>query len=539
MKKVLIIGSGLSGLSCAVSLAENGIASTIVSPYPSERAQSVMAAGGINASLGKDDSPERHAEDTLKSGGDIAGKEAVLGLCSAAPEIIRYLERLGVVFSREESGEVALRAFGGQSCNRTAYAGASTGKQIMTALIREARKYECNETITRLLGRQFYSALFKDGKCYGALLYNEKTQEIETIFADAVVVATGGQNLLFGKTTGSTQCDGYAVAKLYEQGARLKNLEFIQYHPTTVETPQKRMLISEAARGEGGRLYYIENGCRVYFMEELYGERGNLMPRDIVSKCIYDAPSQVYLDIAFLGEKVIRSRLPEVAEICKKYAGIDVTKESIPVYPSVHFFMGGLDVDGDHQTSIGNLYAIGECASRYHGANRLGGNSLLAAIYGGRVAAKAIGELPKTDTLPDFSSYISEQKATVSKVLASNSRFSAVYVRNEIAKLMKDCLGITRTEEKLTEGISGIDYYLSISDKLTFDPDVSPYVGYSIKPMLLLARAILTSALERRETRGAHIRNDYPERSAEYERCSVCTYRNGEHHVSFEKEDEQ
>ena len=539
MKKVLIIGSGLSGLSCAVSLAENGIASTIVSPYPSERAQSVMAAGGINASLGKDDSPERHAEDTLKSGGDIAGKEAVLGLCSAAPEIIRYLERLGVVFSREESGEVALRAFGGQSCNRTAYAGASTGKQIMTALIREARKYECNETITRLLGRQFYSALIKDGKCYGALLYNEKTQEIETIFADAVVVATGGQNLLFGKTTGSTQCDGYAVAKLYEQGARLKNLEFIQYHPTTVETPQKRMLISEAARGEGGRLYYIENGCRVYFMEELYGERGNLMPRDIVSKCIYDVPSQVYLDIAFLGEKVIRSRLPEVAEVCKKYAGIDVTKESIPVYPSVHFFMGGLDVDGDHQTSIDNLYAIGECASRYHGANRLGGNSLLAAIYGGRVAAKAIGELPKTDTLPDFSSYISEQKATVSKVLASNSRFSAVYVRNEIAKLMKDCLGITRTEEKLTEGISGIDYYLSISDKLTFDPDVSPYVGYSIKPMLLLARAILTSALERRETRGAHIRNDYPERSAEYERCSVCTYRNGEHHVSFEKEDEQ
>jgi succinate dehydrogenase / fumarate reductase flavoprotein subunit len=538
MKKVLIIGSGLSGLSCAVSLAENGIASTIVSPYPSERAQSVMAAGGINASLGKDDSPERHAEDTLKSGGDIAGKEAVLGLCSAAPEIIRYLERLGVVFSREESGEVALRAFGGQSCNRTAYAGASTGKQIMTALIREARKYECNETITRLLGRQFYSALFKDGKCYGALLYNEKTHEIETIFADAVVVATGGQNLLFGKTTGSTQCDGYAVAKLYEQGARLKNLEFIQYHPTTVETPQKRMLISEAARGEGGRLYYIENGCRAYFMEELYGERGNLMPRDIVSKCIYDAPSQVYLDIAFLGEKVIRSRLPEVAEVCKKYAGIDVTKESIPVYPSVHFFMGGLDVDGDHQTSIGNLYAIGECASRYHGANRLGGNSLLAAIYGGRVAAKAIGELQKNDTLPDFSSYISEQKATVSKVLASNSRFSAVYVRNEISKLMKDCLGITRTEEKLTEGISGIDYYLSISDKLTFDPDVSPYVGYSIKPMLLLARAILTSALERRETRGAHIRNDYPERSAEYERCSVCTYRNGEHHVSFEKEDE-
>ena len=537
MKQVLIIGGGLSGLSCAIGLAEKGISSTLVSPYPSERSQSVMAAGGINAALGKDDSPERHAEDTLRSGGDIAGKDAVLGLCSAAPEIIRYLERLGVVFSREENGEVALRAFGGQSRNRTAYAGASTGKQIMSALTREARKYEASEVIKRLLGRQFYSALISDGACYGVLLYNEKTREIETVYADAVVVATGGQNLLFGKTTGSTQCDGYVAAKLYEQGARLKNLEFIQYHPTTVETPQKRMLISEAARGEGGRLYYVENGRRVYFMEELYGERGNLMPRDVVSKCIYDAPSQVYLDVAFLGEKLIRSRLLEVAQVCQKYAGIDVTKESISVYPSVHFFMGGLAVDGEHRTSIDRLYAIGECASRYHGANRLGGNSLLAAIYGGMVAAKSIGKLPTAEAAPDFGAYIAEQTATVSKALDSNSRFSAIYVRNEIAKLMNDCLGITRTAQKLNEGISSVDYYLSISDKLMFDSDVSLYVGYSIKPMLLLARAILTSALERRETRGAHIRDDYPERSTEYGRCSVCTYQNGEHRVSFEKED--
>ena len=539
MKRALIIGSGLSGLSCAVSLAENGISSTVVSPYPSERAQSVMAAGGINASIGKDDSPERHAEDTLNSGGNIAGREAVLGLCSAAPEIVRYLERLGVVFTREETGEIALRAFGGQSRIRTAYAGTSTGKQIMSALIREARKYEDTGAIQRLLGRQFYSALIKDGQCYGALLYNEKTQDIETVYANAVIVATGGQNLLFGKTTGSTQCDGYAVAKLYEQGAQLKNLEFIQYHPTTVETAQKRMLISEAARGEGGRLYYIENGRRVYFMEDLYGEHGNLMPRDIVSKCIYDAPSQVYLDVAFLGKNVIRSRLLEVAEVCGKYAGIDVTKDSIPVYPSVHFFMGGLAVDGDHKTSIDRLYAIGECASRYHGANRLGGNSLLAAVYGGWVAAKAIRNLKDDDTFPDFDAYIAEQKSSVSAVLASNSRFSGVYIRNEIAKLMNDCLGITRTEEKLTEGIGSVDYYLSISDKLTFDSDVSPYVGYSIKPMLLLARAILTCALTRRETRGAHIRSDYPERSAEFNCCSVCTYRNGEHCVSFEMEDER
>ena len=538
MKHVLIIGSGLSGLSCAIELAEKGISSTLVSPYPSERAQSVMAAGGINAAIGADDSANQHAEDTLTSGGSIAGEEAVAGLCSAAPEIIRQLERLGVVFSRNETGEVALRAFGGQSRNRTAYAGASTGKQIMTALIRVARKYECQDMINRLLGRQFHSALIRDNKCYGALLYNEKERKIETVFADAVVVATGGQNVLFGKTTGSMQCDGYVAAKLYEQGARLKNLEFIQYHPTTIETPQKRMLITEAARGEGGRLYYMDGDRRVYFMEEKYGARGNLMPRDIVSKCIYDAPSQVYLDISFLGKKLIESRLSEVAELCRKYAVLDVTKESIPVYPSVHFFMGGLAVGRDHKTSIDNLYAVGECASMYHGANRLGGNSLLSAIYSGQVAAKAIDELSEMSERPDFNAYIAEQERALVEQLSSESPFSAVYIRYEIAKLMNDCLGITRTEEKLVEGIQSVDYYLSISEKLAYDSDVSAYIGYSLRPMLLLARAILTSALARKETRGAHIRNDYPERSDKFAFCSICEYQDGAHCVTYGKEDE-
>ena len=169
----------------------------------------------------------------------------------------------------------------------------------------------------------------------------------------------------------------------------------------------------------------------------------------------------------------------------------------------------------------------------------MGGNSLLAAIYSGKVAAKAIGDLQKTENTPDFSGYIAEQENVLAACFASKSRFSAVYIRNEIAKLMNDCLGITRTEEKLTEGIQNVDYYLSISNKLMFDSDVSPYVGYSMRPILLLARAILTSALARKETRGAHIRKDYAQRSAEYDCCSVCDYRNGEHFVSYEKEDEQ
>ena len=538
MKHVLIIGSGLSGLSCAIELAEMGVVSTLVSPCPSERAQSVMAAGGINAPLGNDDSPKGHAQDTLKSGGCIAGEKAVEGLCSKASDIVNWLESLGVVFTRDEKGNVALRAFGGQSKNRTAYAGASTGKQIMTALIREARKYECTGKIKRLLKRQFHSALIKDGKCYGALLYNEKEQKLEEIYADFVVVASGGQNVLFGKTTGSTQCDGYVAAKLYEQGAKLKNLEFIQYHPTTVETPQKRMLISEAARGEGGRLYYMDKDKRVYFMEDKYGEGGNLMPRDVVSKCIYDVPGEVYLDIAHLGKKLIYSRLLEVAELCKKYVGLDVTKESIPVYPSVHFFMGGLAVDINHKTSIDNLYAVGECASMYHGANRLGGNSLLSAIYSGKCAAKAIGNLQGNAQQQDFEEYIATQKKLLEECLQSESRFSAVYIRKEIEKIMNNCLGITRTEEKLTQGIGDIDYYISISEKLIYDSDVSLYVCYTLRSMLILARAILTSAIERKETRGAHIREDYPNPCDEYALCSLCEYKDGKHFVSYAKEDD-
>lgn len=282
----------------------------------------------------------------------------------------------------------------------------------------------------------------------------------------------------------------------------------------------------------------MEGDRRVYFMEDKYGRKGNLMPRDIVSKCIYDVPSQVYLDISFLGKKRIEARLPEIWELCRTYAGLDISRESIPVYPSVHYFMGGLAVDRSHKTSIGNLYAVGECASMYHGANRLGGNSLLSAVYGGKCAAKAIKDLPDSSGRPDFEAYISRQEGILQERLGSKSRFSAVYIRHEIAKLMNDCLGITRNGEKLARGIEGVDYYLSVSDKLVYDSDVSPYIGYSLRPMLILARGILSSALAREETRGAHIREDHPERRPEYGLCSLCEYQEGKYRIFYGKEDD-
>ena len=541
-KKVLIIGSGIAGLSCAISLAEYGIHSILVSPFPSERSQSVLAAGGINSVLdSSEDSIESHIEDTLKGGCDIAGADAVRGLCEDAPAIIRWLEKLGTVFTLENDGTVSRRAFGGQSHNRTCYCGASTGKQIVTALVMECRRFEGLGLIERRLWNDFHSALIQNQKCYGAILYNEAMHTLENVTADAVVMATGGQNALFGKTTGSTQCDGYAAGRLFMQGVELKNPEFIQYHPTTIETAQKHMLISEAARGEGGRLYYEENQKRVYFMEEKYGEKGNLMPRDIVSKCIYETGKQVYLDVTHLGLNTIQKRIPEVYDLCKKYRGIDISLESIPVTPSVHFFMGGIAVKNNHETNIENLYAIGECASIYHGANRLGGNSLLAAIHSARVAASDISgkiNLGNNDTqnIPDFTEELKAENEILSGLHSSESRFPVMFVRDMIAECMKENLGIVRNEEQLTHGIEDISYYLSVIDKIHYDNSEMTYFAYSLKGLLTLSKAVLLCALSRKETRGAHIRSDYPECSNLFRAATIISYDNGKYRIYLDSE---
>lgn len=527
MNRVLIIGSGISGLTCAIEAAKNGSKVILVSPFPSERSQSVLAAGGINAVIatGDGDSIEQHIQDTLKGGSYIAGEKAVRGLCEAAPDIVKWLESLGTVFSRDKDGSISRRAFGGQSFPRTHYAGTSTGKQIVTALVMEARRLEGLGLIERRYWTDFYAGLIRDGICYGAMLYSEATRTIEAVTADAVVIATGGQNALFGKTTGSTQCDGYAAGKLFTQGAELKNLEFVQYHPTTVVTDQKKMLVSEAARGEGGRLFYEEDGKRVYFMEDLYGEKGNLMPRDIVSKCMYETGRQVYLDVSFLGRKKILERIPEVYDLCLKYKNTDISKEPVPVVPSVHFFMGGLAVDLRHRTNIKNLYAVGECASMYHGANRLGGNSLLAAIYGGKTAAADLSG-NKTDS-PDWSSEVKIENEKLAERRKSESTFPVMYVKGLLADTVNSTLGIVREKSVLENGINSVDYYLSIAGKINYDRSELEYFGYSLEGILNLAKATLVAAESRKESRGAHLRSDYPDKSDDYKASTIVSLSGG------------
>ena len=539
MNNVLIIGSGIAGLSCAIKCAEYGVKALLISPFPSERAQSVMAAGGINAvlqSCEEGDSVTSHISDTLNGGCGLGGEKAVTGLCRKAEEIISYLEKIGTVFTLDGSGRPAKRAFGGQSYKRTCYCGSLTGKQIVSALVMEARRYEAAGLIERRLWSCFHSALIRDGKCYGALLFDESTGRLEAVYADAVVIATGGQNSVFGKTTGSTQCDGYAAGRLFMQGVELKNLEFIQYHSTTVETAQKRMLISEAVRGEGGRLFYVEHGKRVYFMEDKYGARGNLMTRDIVSREIYATGRDVYLDISFLDKAQIARRLPEVRELCMKYRGLDIAEEPIPVAPSVHFFMGGLAVHNNHETNIRNLFAVGECASIYHGANRLGGNSLLAALYGGTVAADEISARDAVLKKPDFTDQIKKENLKLQNIMDSKSSFPVMYIRDMAAETMKCNMGIVRNEESLDKGISDIDYYLSVADRISYDRNVIMYANYSLTGILTLARASLCCAKERRESRGSHYRSDYPETGDSFGSATIISYDEGQYRVRPDKE---
>ena len=539
MKDVLIIGSGISGMACAVRCAALGVHVTLVSPFPSERSQSVMAAGGIKAVLPGDeagDSVLSHVADTLRGGCGLGGEKAVKSLCEHSGDILRWLESIGTVFSVDDRGRPLRRAFGGQTHKRTYYCGASTGKQIVSALVMEARRFEAAGLIERRLWCCFHSALIRDGVCHGAMLFDEARGGLEAVYADAVVIATGGQNALFGKTTGSTQCDGYAAGKLFMQGAELKNLEFIQYHPTTMETPQKRMLISEAARGEGGRLFIKDNDRNVYFMEEKYGAGGNLMTRDIVSREIDALGGRAWLDLSFLDRKVIDERLPEVRDLCAKYAGIDVTREPILVQPSVHFFMGGLAVHLNHETNIKNLFAIGECASMYHGANRVGGNSLLSAIYSGNVASEEISGRKGGMRHPDFSGDLERERKLLQRNMDTQSPFSVMYMRDMLAETMQKHLGIVRSEDNLVQGLNDIDYDLSIAERIHYDSSVMPYFNYSLTAILTLARATVACALSRQESRGAHYRSDFTETDAAYRSATIIKYDGGNFSVRLDRE---
>ena len=572
METVNIVGAGLAGLSAALTLAKQHQPCRLISAQASERAQSVLAEGGINGALnnmGEGDSILLHEEDTCLAGCQIADKEAVRGLTGHAPVIIQMLADLGVPFNRQD-GKILQRSFGGQRKKRTAFAKSSTGKMIMHALIDEVRKYEVLGLVERYPHHLFEDLLIrernpehlhqeqgsipeypgqeqgsipeylrqeqggelKEKVCCGLLIRDFYTG-VEMRFTGPVLMACGGMNGLFpSRTTGTLINSGNAAAKLFAKGVRFSNLEMIQYHPTTLAIAGKRLLISEAARGEGGRLFVRRSGEPWYFMEEKYPEFGNLMPRDVVSREMYfvthesDCEPQVYLDMRGISKEVFQKRLSDLRAELLHYGKPDPEKEPIPVEQGIHYFMGGIDVDVFHQTNLRFLYAAGECCSQYHGANRLGGNSMLGALYGGQVAAKTILKEGESSSL-----YASEEISFPQANEESASRPTESAAKNDtpstdpegsrheeetpqitakMASLLYESLGIIREEKSMLRALEGLSLLLQEEGLTETD-----------RNRIMLGEAILRSALFRKESRGAHFRSDFPDRDEAF--CGLVT----------------
>ena len=530
VRKVVVIGAGLAGLSCSLTLARAGVASVLVSALPSERAQSVMAEGGINAALdlmGQHDTPRDHFADTIRGGCYLADPNAVWGMVQEAPRIVADLQALGVPFNTEH-GRMVQRAFGGQKKIRTAFAKSSTGKALVTAMIDAVRRYEAKGYVQRMSHHVLSGLAIADGACTGAWVSDAYTGAV-TWLSGPVVLAAGGLSGIFGAlTTGTTVNTGDVAALAFDAGVELSNLEFVQYHPTTVPITGKRMLVSEAARGEGGRLFAQRGGEPWYFMEERYPELGNLMPRDVVSReearVMADPATtgKIWLDLRGISRTVWRSRLSDLREECVHYLGIDPAKSPVPVEPGIHYSMGGVLVDEAHRTNIAGLYAAGECCSQYHGANRLGGNSLLGALYGGRVVARTLlagdaGDLMGWDTTAEP---LADKDVSVQgdpSLPIASDRAADEAIRATLAA----SLGVMRDGDSLAQARETLERLdtTGCSDRLVRRRS--------------LAQAMVACAAARQESRGAHWRTDCPQTREEFARMTVVLRGENAPEVSF------
>ena len=493
----LIIGAGIAGMSAALHLARKQIPVILLSPVPSVQSQSVMAEGGINAALGKDDSSELHFRDTWESGGRLANKEAVRHMTRRAPEVIADLQSLATAFTLDESGKPALRPFGGQSVNRTVHADATTGKQIVTALIYELRKYEESGLVKRLPDLYFFDLAVKDGAVYGAYAYSRHRKKAFFIPAERIVIAAGGLNGLFGNTTGSVVNTGDVTARLFTHGVTLANGELVQYHPTTFRRPGKNMLISEALRGSGGRLFTEKDGRRRYFMEEKFGPKGNLMPRDVVSREEYHVirkwGTPIYLDTTVIPKELFRTSLTGFGDDCREY---------------------------------------------FHGANRLGGNSLLGAFFGGLVVAESI----IADSGAETSENLQIEDIDITPFLAPYAEKESqpgahAETVTEFQKIMQQTLAISRDEETLTAGLAELEALEKRWHKV-YDPFAAFDENILLEHRFVLAKAMILAARERKESRGAHNRSDYPERNEAYEKTHLYEFTDGQIRLSWKKENE-
>jgi len=551
--KIIVVGGGLAGLMTTIRVAESGVPVELFSIVPVKRSHSVCAQGGINAAKnlkGEGDSTWQHFDDTIFGGDFLANQPLVKGMCEAAPAIIDLLDRMGVMFNRTPEGLLDFRRFGGTLYNRTAFAGATTGQQLLYALDEQVRRFEAEDKVRKFEGWTFLSAVIDDGGVSrGICGMNLKTMEIKTFPADAVIYCTGGIGAIFYFSTNSVVCTGSAQSALFQQGVYYANPEFIQVHPTAIPGEDKCRLMSESARGEGGRVWVpkqpgdkrkgkdIPEGERFYFLEEWYPKYGNLVPRDIATRAIHKVvfemkmglagdEAAVYLDVSHIPADVLDRKLEGILEIYEKFLGVDPRKEPMKVFPAMHYTMGGLWVNNEDQaTNVPGIYAAGECDYQYHGANRLGANSLVSCIYAGMLAGPAsvryAQNLEKGCESTPASVFererVRQQDINDALLNQQQGTENPITIWREMGQVMSQNVTVTRDNATLKQTLGKLDEFserfkrISLSDRTQWANQTLNFVR-ELGNMIILAKAITLGALERNESRGAHWKPEFPER---------------------------
>ena len=585
-KRVIVVGGGLAGLACVVKLAEQGMDVDLFSMVPVKRSHSVCAQGGINATndIARQQgySEWMHFDETVLGGDFLADQPPVLEMCNWAPKIIDLLDRMGVPFNRTPEGQRALRLFGGSLFKRTFFAGATTGQQLLYALDEQTRRWEAEGKVKKYEFWEFLWPIIHDGggtpHCVGIVAQDMRTMKISSFRGDAVVIATGGNGVLFGKSTMSVICTGGAAARCYQAGAKYGNPEFIQVHPTAIPGEDKCRLISESARGEGGRVWVprtagdtrppnsIPENERYYFLEERYPKYGNLVPRDIATREIFQVCQEglgvgggnmVYLDlrdeVRRIGREKILGKLEGILEIYEKFVGTDPLEEPMKIFPAVHYTMGGLwagftkdDKTGglksgdpkNMMTNIPGLYAMGEVSFAFHGANRLGANSLLSCIFEGLfgggcvrnyctdVAPVAAADVPQSV----FDGAVKQETDKQSWIVSNSGDENPYLLWQEMGKWMTDNCTVVRHNENLEATLARCQEWkarykrIKLSDTRMWTNQNLSFTR-ALKDMIVMAEAILKGALMRNESRGAHFKPAFDKRDdANFLKATIATY---------------
>ncbi|GDX95332.1 succinate dehydrogenase flavoprotein subunit [Planctomycetia bacterium] len=560
--RVLVVGGGLAGLAATMRLAELGVGVDLVSLVPVKRSHSVCAQGGINSvnSLTRQqgDNEWKHFDDTVYGGDFLQHQPPVKEMADWGPRIVDLMDRLGVPFNRTPEGFRDQRRFGGTLYKRTAFAGATTGQQLLYALDEQVRRREVEGLVKKWEFWDFLGPVLDDsGRCCGAICQDLVTMQFRAFPAAAVVLATGGNGLIYGRSTMSMVCTGSAVSRAYRAGAWYGNGEFIQVHPTAIPGADKLRLMSESARGEGGRVWVprkpqdprdpreIPEADRSYFLEERYPKYGNLVPRDIATREIFDICTTeglsvekdrlcVYLDLTHIPRETLDRKLGGILEIYEKFQGVDPRSMPMKIFPAVHYSMGGLWVDYERsrsggmvegavrnqQTSIPGMYAIGECDYQYHGANRLGANSLLSCIFSGLFVAPTLAGVcrgPQAGAADQrlFDAALRREQDRHHALLSRPAGEENPYdIHQELGSLMTRVATVVRRNDQLAAAYDEVSRLeerwrrCGLSDTGNWTNQNVVFTK-SVGDMFPLAKLILKGALLRDECRGAHFKPEF------------------------------